>query len=128
MKVLLDTCTFLWIIADPSKLSTTAVTHFQDASNTCYLSSVSTWEISVLVALGRLQFKDPIDLFLPRIRRRHGIKPLRLFESATLMAAKLPMHHRDPFDRMLICQALAHGFVLLTPDPEIAKYSATVIW
>jgi PIN domain nuclease of toxin-antitoxin system len=53
---------------------------------------------------------------------------LRLFESATLLADSLPPHHRDPFDRMLVCQATAHGLALLTPDPQIAKYAVSVIW
>ena len=128
MKLLLDTCTFIWVVSDPTKLSASALAHFQDLANICYLSSVSTWEIGVLTGLGRMHFSEPIERYIPRMRRLQRIRPLRLLESATLLSSNLPPHHRDPFDRMLICQAMAHGMTLLTPDTQIAKYSAPVIW
>jgi len=127
MKLLLDTCTFIWIISEPTRLSATAFAHFHDPENICFLSSVSTWEIAVATGLGRLKFDAPIETFVPQERRRHRIRPLRLLESATLLASRLPTHHRDPFDRMLICQALAHGLTLVTPDAKIAQYSVPVL-
>ena len=128
MKLLLDTCTFLWVISDPDKLSKTAAEHFQDPGNSCYLSSVSTREIAVLVSVGRLTFSGSLAVFVPRERKRHRIRPLKLFESATLMANQLPAHHRDPFDRMLICQALTHDLTLVTPDSKIAQYAVPILW
>jgi PIN domain nuclease of toxin-antitoxin system len=128
MNLLLDTSVFLWVISDPTKLSEKASRHFQDSANTCYLSTVSTWEITVLHSLGRLQFAEAISILVPRERRQHRIRSLQLSESASLFANHLPPHHADPFDRMLICQALAHDMSIVTPDPHIAKYSAPVIW
>jgi len=128
MKLLLDTCTFLWVVAQPEKLSRAALESFQDPGNVCYLSSVSTWEIGVLAGLGRLQFQEPIDRYVPRMRRLQRIRPLRLLEAATLLVGNLATHHRDPFDRMLICQALAHELTIITPDSKIAQYSVPVIW
>ena len=128
MKLLLDTCTFLWIASEPAKLSETAAELFQDENNTCYLSSVSAWEIAVVVSLGRVRFSESLEVVVPRIRKRHGIRTLKLLESATMMASRLPFIHRDPFDRMLICQAIAHGLTLLTPDQHIARYAVPVIW
>jgi PIN domain nuclease of toxin-antitoxin system len=128
MKLLLDTCTFIWVVSNPTKLSATALAHFEDRENVCYLSCVSTWEMAVLTGLGRMHFKEPIKRYVPRMRRSLRVRPLRLLERATLLADKLPMHHRDPFDRMLICQAIAHGLTLLTPDDNIAKYAVSVIW
>jgi PIN domain nuclease of toxin-antitoxin system len=102
--------------------------HFQDANNTCYLSSVSSWEIAVLASLGRMQFHEPVERYVVRMRRRLRIRPLRLLESATLIVGRLPWIHRDPFDRMLICQAISHGMTLLTPDALIARYAVPVLW
>ena len=128
MKLLLDTCTFLWITAEPSKMSQTAAEYFEDSKNVCYLSSVSAWEIAVLVLLGRISLTAPIEVLVPRVRRKHGIRTLKLTESAAMIACRLPPHHRDPFDRMLICQTTAHGMTILTPDAHIARYSVPVIW
>jgi PIN domain nuclease of toxin-antitoxin system len=128
MNLLLDTCTFIWVVSEPTKLPASALAYFQDPANICYLSSVSTWEIGVLAGLGRMHFAEPVERFVPRMRRLQRIRPLRLLESAALLSAKLPQHHRDPFDRMLICQAIAHGMTILTPDEKIAKYAVPVLW
>lgn len=128
MNILLDTCTFLWIAKDAPELSSTARVCFQDPGNSVYLSSVSAWEMVVKHALGRLPLPDAPERFIPAMRAGHGITPLPLEEEAALQLAKLPEHHKDPFDRMLICQALAHGLVLLTPDEMIRQYPVRTVW
>lgn len=123
MNYLLDTCTFLWIALDPSKLSASATRKFSDPSNTAYLSAVSVWEIGVLHGLrNKIALTQPPGQFVPTQRALHGITSLDLTEDAALLVETLPGIHRDPFDRMLICQAIAHDLVILTPDPEIRKY------
>lgn len=92
------------------------------------MSSVSAWEIIVKHGLGRLPLPRPPHEFVPEQRRRHRIEALALDEIAVLQLAKLPDHHRDPFDRMLVCQAAAHGLTILTPDPEIARYPVPTAW
>jgi len=89
---------------------------------------VSVWEIVVKHALGRLPLPDSPAQFIAGMRALHAIEPLPLEEEAVLMLPKLPDIHRDPFDRMLVCQALAHGLSLLTPDSLIRQYPVPVVW
>ena len=128
MNLLLDTCTFLWLCADPSKLSNTARELIVDPDNEVYLSPVSSWEIAVKYGLGRLPLPKLPSRYVPDARRRHGIEVLPLDEEAALSVDRLPGIHRDPFDRMLICQALVHGCVLLTPDDKIEGYPVRTAW
>lgn len=127
-SLLLDTCTFLWLIADDPSLSERARELFVDHTNRCYLSSVSSWEIAVKCALGKLPLPTPPSDFIPEQRERHGIETLALDELSTLHLPLLPSLHRDPFDRMLICQAIVNGLAILTPDVEIRRYPVRTIW
>ena len=128
MKCLLDTCTFLWIISGSNELSPRARELFVDPANDVLLSAVSVWELSVKHALGKLPLPGPIERFLVEQREQHGIVTLPLDEQAVLHLHKLPALHRDPFDRMLICQAIEHDCLLLTPDPLIAQYPVRTQW
>lgn len=128
MKLLLDTCTFLWILTDSPELSLDALDLFTSPDNEVYLSSVSSWEISVKYALGRLPLPEPPPEFVPAMRAGHGIEPLDLDEQSTLYVGQLPSHHRDPFDRMLVCQAIVHDLVILTPDKDIRRYPVKTRW
>ncbi|MBX9658959.1 MAG: type II toxin-antitoxin system VapC family toxin [Nitrospiraceae bacterium] len=128
MKCLLDTCTFLWIIAGAKELSPNAKEIFANPANEVLLSAVSVWELSVKHALGKLPLPSTIERFVIEQRERHGIAALPLDERAVLHLHKLPALHRDPFDRMLICQAIEHDCLLLTPDPLIAQYPVRVEW
>lgn len=128
MNLLLDTCTFLWLVEGSTMLSRRAVELFSDPANTAWLSSASAWEISVKHALGRLPLPDPPARFVPRERKRHAIEPLPLDEEAALHLSRLPKHHKDPFDRILICQALVGGMAILTPDPLIVAYPVRALW
>ncbi|TKB91622.1 MAG: type II toxin-antitoxin system VapC family toxin [Nitrospira sp.] len=128
MKCLLDTCTFLWIIAGSRELSSTAAKMFTDPTHEIYLSAVSVWEISVKHSLGKLPLPASLDRFLLAQREMHGISILPLEERAVFHLHKLPTLHRDPFDRMLVCQAIEHDCVLLTPDPLIVQYPVRTQW
>lgn len=128
MRCLLDTCTFLWIIAGSRELSPTAANLFVDPTHEMLLSVVSVWEISVKHSLGRLALPTPLDRFISTQRELHGISVLPLDERAVFHLHKLPSLHRDPFDRMLICQAIEHDCVLLTPDPLIVEYPVRTQW
>jgi PIN domain nuclease of toxin-antitoxin system len=128
MRYLLDTCTFLWIIAGARDLSSNVSKAFSDPANEILLSAVSAWEISVKHALGRLPLPTALDQFIVTHRQHHGITALPLDERAVLHLHKLPPLHRDPFDRMLICQAIEHDCVLLTPDPLILQYPVRTHW
>ncbi len=128
MNLLLDTCTFLWIATDDPALSPVARELFTDPNNDVFLSAVSAWEITVKHHLGRLPLPDPPQRFVPAMRTGHGIAALPLGEEACLLAGTLPPVHRDPFDRMLVCQALVLGLTILTPDPTIARYPVRTAW
>ena len=128
MKILLDTCAFLWIITDAPELSESARMLFVDPANEVYLSSVSAWEIAVKHALGRLSLPEPPERFIPSRRKQHGIDTLPLEEEAALHLTRLPPYHQDPFDRMLICEAVVHGMIILTPDELIRQYPVRTTW
>jgi PIN domain nuclease of toxin-antitoxin system len=128
VRILLDTCTFLWLITDDKALSASAREIFVDPGNDVYLSAVSVWEMAVKWSLGRLVFPQPAERFIPIQRERHGISSLALEEDPTLYLHKLPLLHRDPFDRMLVCQALHHEMTVLTPDSLITQYAVRTAW
>lgn len=128
MRLLLDTCTFLWVISSSPRLSTRAGELFRDPDNEVFLSAVSAWEISVKYSLGALPLPGaPVEI-VPKERELHGIAPLALTEEAALYLQKLPKLHRDPFDRMLVCQAITSGAAILTPDELISQYGVLTIW
>ncbi len=128
MKLLLDTCTFLWLITDDPALSSKARDLFTDPLNEAYLSTVSVWEVEVKFGLGKLPLPQAPERFIPEQRERHGIATLPLEEQAVFYLSRLPSLHRDPFDRMLICQAIHHELTLLTPDPLITQYAVKTAW
>ena len=128
MRILLDTCTFLWITAEPKKLSEKARQTYSEAGNEVFLSSVSCWEIAVKYGLGRLPLPEPPGQFVPVRRQKLGILPLPLDEEAALHVSRLPKLHADPFDRMLVCQAIVHGLAVLSPDDLIAQYAVRMVW
>lgn len=128
MRLLLDTCTFLWVIGGSTELSDTARELFSASENEVYLSAVSTWEISIKHSLRRLVLPDPPQRFIPLQRDQHGIASLPLDEESTLHLLRLPQLHNDPFDRMLVCQAIVQGLSILTPDKLITQYPVRVLW
>ena len=128
MKLLLDTCTFLWLVTGAGELSSSARDLIVEPDHDVVLSAVSTWEISVKHGLGRLPLPDDPERYIPKLRRDHAIDPLPLDEESTLYLRRLPQLHRDPFDRMLVCQAIVQGLVLLTPDRAITQYPVRTLW
>ncbi len=126
--LLLDTCTFLWSIEGGAALSDVARRALVDPSNRVYLSAVSSWEIVVKHALGKLPLPEPPERYVPAQRELRGIEPWPLDEEASLHLHRLPAIHRDPFDRMLICQALVGSLTLVTPDADIARYPVRTLW
>lgn len=128
MKYLLDTCTFLWLITNDPNLSNTARDLIQDTGNDVYLSAASCWEVAIKHSLGRLPMPQAPQKYIPRQRRDHYIAPLPIDEEATLHIGTLPDHHKDPFDRILVSQAIVGGLVILTPDPLIQRYPARWEW
>ena len=127
MKLLLDTHVFLWYISGDKRLPPTFLNAIRDPSNDVYLSVVSVWESIIKYQLGKMPLPRSPEIYLPLQRRRHLISSLNVDEASVAELIKLPSHHRDPFDRLLICQALVKGMTLATVDSEIKRYSVATL-
>lgn len=127
MKILLDTHVFLWFIAGDKRLPARMRESICDIGNEVYLSVVSLWEAVVKYQLGKLALPEPPDRYLPFQRQQHQIASMPLDEASVSRLAYLPSLHRDPFDRMLVCQALAHGLTIATVDDAISAYAVPVL-
>jgi PIN domain nuclease of toxin-antitoxin system len=122
MKLLLDTHIFLWFISGDSQLSVSFCDAIRDPDNDVYLSVVSVWEAIIKYQLGKLPLPESPETYLPKQRARHLIDSLPVDEESVAQLAKLAALHRDPFDRLLICQALQHELVMVTADSAILTY------
>ena len=109
-------------------MSSRAREAFADPANEAFLSAASAWEIAVKHRLGKLPLPAIPHEFVPEQRAAHGIEALPVDEEAALHVAKLPDLHPDPFDRMLVAQAILGGLVLLTPDESIRRYPVRTLW
>lgn len=127
MKLLLDTHAFLWYITNDPKLPRHAYDAIRDKSNEAWLSVVSIWEALVKYQTGKLPLPAPADRYIDERRSTHHISVLPLDANAVAHLLTLPPHHRDPFDRMLICQALQHELTIITSDEQFRRYPAPVL-
>ena len=128
MKILLDTCAFLWFQQASPQLTPTAKAHIMHPANEVYLSAVSVWEIARKYAMGGLTLPSHPSSLIPTVRWNSGIDSLPLTETDALAAEKLQLFHKDPFDRMLIAQALMGGLAIITADRAFDPYPVRVIW
>ena len=128
MRLLLDTCTFLWWCEGSANVPATARSLISDPAHEVYLSTASAWEIALKHGLGKLPLPERSEVFVPRQRERHGFVSLSIDEAAVLQLPRLPPLHNDPFDRILICQAIEHGLTMLTPDRLISQYPVRLSW
>ncbi|HTH03250.1 MAG TPA: type II toxin-antitoxin system VapC family toxin [Vicinamibacterales bacterium] len=126
MKVLLDTCVLLWLITGERKLS--ARVSSSVTTGDLWLSAASVWEIAVKFSKGALRLPVPPDRLIAAARERYGISSLPIDEESAIHVVKLPALHADPFDRMLVSQAIVHGLTIVTPDPLVTQYPARTLW
>lgn len=127
MKLLLDTHTFLWLDSEPEKLSQHIQELCQDPKNTLLLSVVSIWEIQIKKQLGKLELRIPLSEIV-REQQENGIEILVIESAHILGLESLPNHHKDPFDRLLISQAVVEDAILISADPLIKQYPVKVEW
>jgi PIN domain nuclease of toxin-antitoxin system len=127
MRILLDTHVFLWFISGDAQLSTNVRDAIRNPDNEVYLSAVSVWEAIVKYQLGKLPLPESPETYLPKQRELHQIASLAFDESSVVQLAKLPPLHRDPFDRMLICQALQNDLTIVTVDSAVRAYSVSIM-
>lgn len=128
MNLLLDTHAFLWLDNAPAKLSPTVRALCQDPNTRLFLSVVSVWEIIIKAALGKLTLRTPLRTILADQMRVNSLQILPVTLDHVLAVEGLPLHHHDPFDRLLIAQALAEGFTVVSADPLFSRYPASLVW
>ena len=128
MNLLLDTVTFLDSALAPRDISARARDLILDPGNDLFVSTVSFWEVAIKYSIGKLALPESPDQFLRKIRGKLGAQILPLDEESALHVMRLPMLHRDPFDRILICQAIVNGMVFLTSDSRISQYPVRTAW
>ena len=128
MKLLLDTQCWLWWFAQPERLNEEAIAHIADENNELWLSVASIWEIGIKVAIGKLPLPDPLNSYISSRMTQLGVRSLEITVSHALQAAALPLHHRDPFDRMLIAQAQIEEMTLVSADSMFNKYYISLLW
>jgi len=126
--MIIDTHSFLWWAEDSPRLSRKARAVFADGNSRLLWSVASTWELAIKVGIGRLRLPEPVLEYVMSRMARHGIDSLALEHSHAARVATLPHHHGDPFDRVLIAQALVEGVPVLTADPRFKEYGVDVVW
>jgi PIN domain nuclease of toxin-antitoxin system len=127
-RLLLDTHAFLWWIDDAPQLTDTARRAIGDASNECYLSVASCWELAINSSLGKLRLAKPLERFVSEQLSANGFNLLHIELRHTAKIEKLPFHHRDPFDRLLIAQALTEKLTLVSADSAFSEYPVKLLW
>ena len=128
MNFIADTHAFLWFVTDAPQLSARAKTLFESPDNGRLLSLASVWEIAIKASLGKLSFEQPLEQFLPQQITLNRIQLLDISMAHTLRVATLPLHHRDPFDRMLVAQALSENLSVLSNDTALDAYGIKRLW
>jgi PIN domain nuclease of toxin-antitoxin system len=127
VKLLLDTHVWLWLQYAPERLSR-ALALAEDPGNELLFSAASSWEIALKWALGKLPLPEPPATYVPTRMVTSGVVPLAVEHRHALAVATLPLHHRDPFDRLLVAQAITEGATVLTADVAFTAYDVDVIW
>jgi len=127
-RLLLDTHAFLWWVADAPQLSEAARRAIGDANNECYLSVASCWEMAIKSSLGKLRLARPVERFVTEQLAANGFALLGIEMRHTAKVEKLPFHHRDPFDRLLIAQAMAEKLCIVSADSAFPDYGVKLLW
>ena len=127
MRLLLDTHIFIWFVLSPGQLSVTALAAIQDPDNQIFVSLVSAWEMSIKSGLGKLNLTQPIESFVEDQARQNlkAIMPITLAHIAAV--ERLPQHHGDPFDRLLIAQSMTEAMPLVSADRAFGAYSIILV-
>jgi PIN domain nuclease of toxin-antitoxin system len=132
MNYLLDTHAFLWTIFDSKQLSKRAKSVICNPGNTIYVSLITFWEISLKHSVGKLELENTSPEELPQVSKKAGFKILRLSEKEVASFHKLPKNrHKDPFDRLIIWQAINRNLILISKDKELSNYKESglrVLW
>lgn len=127
-RTLIDTECWLWWHFSPDRLGAAAMALFEERRSPLLLSAASSWEIAIKVPLGKLELPAPPDRFVPEQLAEDGIEPLPIEHAHALRVGRLPPHHNDPFDRLLIAQTQVERCALLTADAQVLDYDVDFVW
>ena len=128
MKLLLDTHVLVWSLIEPSRVPERAARLITDESNEVYWSAASSWELAIKSALGRIRFAEPVARLIPRVLLEQSIRSLPVEQSHALAVADLDLHHRDPFDRLLVAQCKLEKLALVSGDARLDAYGIERRW
>jgi len=128
VRLLLDTHTFLWFLLDDPQLSATVRNLMIEPTNDIEVSPATYWEIAIKIRLGKYELPEPYDIFIEREITTNDFRILPIEPKHTAVLTTLPFHHRDPFDRLLIVQAMVEAIPILSIDPAFDAYPVTRLW
>ena len=123
MNIIVDTHIFLWVVSEPEKLSRARVDILEDRRNTIFVSSITFIEIMIKISIGKLQ----IDFEPLKVAKESGFKILDFSAKDSFALKDMPFYHKDPFDRMLISQAINRDYYLMSDDNKLKKYNLKLI-
>ena len=127
MRLLLDTQSWLWMISRPERLSSSTRSMLGSQEHELLLSAVSSWEIAIKYSRGRLPLPRPASEYVPACMERTGVRGLAVEHAHALAVWSLPRHHGDPFDRLLIAQAIVERLTIVTADTQFSRYDVDVV-
>jgi PIN domain nuclease of toxin-antitoxin system len=128
MKLLLDSHTFVWWREEPKKLSSTAFAEISNPNNDVFLSVVTVWELQIKIARNKFSFKGGLENAVKDEQQNNNFQILPVNLSHALYLENLPPHHKDPFDRLLISQAIVENMTLVSADANFSKYQVNLLW
>jgi PIN domain nuclease of toxin-antitoxin system len=128
MRVLLDTHAFLWFILDDPQLSPLAKATIEEPANDVEVSPATYWEIAIKIRLGKYTLPQPYSPFVEEQIAVNHFRILHIEPRHAAVLTTMPMHHKDPFDRLLVAQALAEAIPIVSADPALAPYGVTRLW
>jgi PIN domain nuclease of toxin-antitoxin system len=128
MRILLDTCAFLWLVTDDPQASELAKEIFLKEDNELLLSAVTGFEIAVKYSLGKLRLAEPPKEFITNRINANALTELPVSMTHALILQNLPLHHKDPFDRLLVAQAMVNQIPLLSADQQLSAYDIHRLW
>ncbi|MDQ3750537.1 MAG: type II toxin-antitoxin system VapC family toxin [Acidobacteriota bacterium] len=128
MNLLLDSHAFVWMHEEPHRLSVKVAYEILNPANKIFLSVASAWELQIKIGIGKFSFSDTLKNVIAKERRANNLQILPANLAHTLYLENLPLHHKDPFDRLLISQAIVESMTLVSADTGFAKYQVNLLW
>jgi PIN domain nuclease of toxin-antitoxin system len=128
VRLLLDTHAFLWYVLDDQQLTAKARALISDSNNEINVSPASYWEIAIKISVGKYSLSEPLDAFIDREMAANDLQILHIAPQHAAIVSTMPFHHRDPFDRLIVAQAIVEQTPIISGDPVLDAYGVTRLW